>query len=75
LKRHTGRKLDKEKTAKVECLSKAIRPHPEAEFLDETQTKVFLLAIHSHLYSFALRILFLPTQATSRVFVKEKGGT
>ncbi len=32
---------------------------PEAEFLDETQTKVFrvfLLAIHSHLYSFALEI-------------------
>ncbi len=34
----------------------------EAEFLDEIQTKVlrvFLLAIHSHLYSFALRFLFL----------------
>jgi hypothetical protein len=33
---------------------------PEAEFLDEIQTKVlrvFLLAIHSHLYSFALRFL------------------
>jgi len=31
----------------------------EAEFLDEIQTKVlrvFLLAIHSHLYSFALRL-------------------
>jgi hypothetical protein len=30
----------------------------EAEFLDDIQTKilrVFLLAIHSHLYSFALR--------------------
>jgi hypothetical protein len=35
---------------------------PEAEFLDEIQTKVlrvFLLDIHSHLYSFALRFLFL----------------
>jgi hypothetical protein len=34
---------------------------PEAEFLDEIQTKVirvFLLAIHSHIYSFALRFLF-----------------
>jgi hypothetical protein len=33
----------------------------EAEFLDEIQTKilrVFLLAIHSHLYSFALRFYF-----------------
>ncbi len=34
----------------------------EAEFLDETQTKVlrvFLLAIQRHLYSFALRLIFL----------------
>jgi hypothetical protein len=56
----------------------------EAEFLDEIQTKilrVFLLAIHSHLYSFALRFLFLQTHATSYSFynsvtytVKEKGG-
>jgi hypothetical protein len=33
-----------------------------AEFLDDIHTKVlrvFLLAIHSHLYSFALRFLFL----------------
>ncbi len=40
----------------------------KAEFLDETQTKVlrgFLLAIHSHLCSFALRFLFLQTHATS----------
>jgi hypothetical protein len=38
----------------------------------------FLLAIHSHLYSFALRFLFLQTHATSYVkllyTVKEKGG-
>jgi hypothetical protein len=36
--------------------------HTEAEFLDEIQTKflrVFLLAIYSHLYRFALRFLFL----------------
>ncbi len=64
---------------------------PEAEFLDEIKTKalrVFLLAIHSHLYSFALRFLILQTHATSNDFcssvvlvvelptyaVKEKGG-
>ncbi len=35
--------------------------YTKAEFLDEIQTKVlrvFLLAIHSHLYSFALRFSF-----------------
>ncbi len=44
---------------------------PEAEFLDEIQTKVFrvfLIAIHSHLYSFALIFLFLQTHATSYNF-------
>ncbi len=43
----------------------------QAEFLDEIQTKVlkvFLRAIHSHLYSFALRFLFLQTHATSYIF-------
>ncbi len=43
----------------------------EAEFLDEVQTKVFrvfLLAIHSHLSTFALRFLFLQTHATSYSF-------
>jgi hypothetical protein len=35
----------------------------EAEFLDEIQTKV-----HRHLYSFALRFLFLQTHATSYSF-------
>ncbi len=43
----------------------------EAEFLDEIQAKfsrVFLLAIHSHLYSFTLRFLFLQTHATSYSF-------
>ncbi len=43
----------------------------EAEFLDEIQTKVlraFLLAIHSHLYSYALRFLFLQIYATSYSF-------
>ncbi len=58
---------------------------PQAEFLDEIQTKVFrvfLLAIHNHLYSFASRFLFLQTHTTSYIFyisvtvrVKEKGGT
>jgi hypothetical protein len=49
--------------------------------LVEIQTKVlrvFHLAIHSHLYSFALRLLFLQTHAASYVklqyTVKEKGG-
>jgi hypothetical protein len=53
--------------------------------LDEIQTKVlsiFLFAIQSHLYSFTLRFLFLPTHAaTSYSFfstllytVKKKGG-
>jgi hypothetical protein len=56
----------------------------EAEFLDEIQTKVwrvFLLAIQSHPYSFALRVLFFKTHATSCSFfsallytVKEKEG-
>ncbi len=41
---------------------------PETEFLDEIQPKVFLLAIHSELYSFALRFLFLLTHATSYSF-------
>jgi hypothetical protein len=43
----------------------------EAEFSEEIQTKVlrvFLHAIHSHLYSFALRFPFLQTQATSNSF-------
>ncbi len=56
----------------------------ETEFLDEILTKVFrvfLLAIQSNLYSFALRFLFLQTRATSYSFysallytVKEKRG-
>jgi hypothetical protein len=43
----------------------------EAEFLDEIQTKVlrvFLLTIHSHLYRFVLRFLFLQTHTTSYGF-------
>jgi hypothetical protein len=56
----------------------------EAEFLDKIQTKVLrvaLLSIHSHLYSFASRFLFLQTHATSydfhssvTVHWKKKGG-
>ena len=42
--------------------------NPEARFLDEIQAKVFLLVIHSHLYSFTLRFLFLQTHATSDSF-------
>jgi hypothetical protein len=64
------------------CTSNFVsRTSTEAEFLDEIQTKVFLLAIHSHFYSFALIFLFLQTHATSYSFyssvfytVKEKGG-
>jgi hypothetical protein len=48
----------------------------EAEFLDQIQTKVwrvFLLVIHSHLYNFSLKFLFL--QLTQPLTVaKEKGG-
>ncbi len=47
------------------------KPFLEAEFMDEIQTKVlrvFLLTIHSHLYSFALRFIFLQTYATSYSF-------
>jgi hypothetical protein len=51
---------------------KACQQHPEPEFLDEIQTKVFrvfLLAIHIHLYSFALRFfIFLQIHATSYSF-------
>ncbi len=46
---------------------------PEAEFLDKIQTKVLivcLLAIHSHLYSFALIFRFLQTHATSYIFLQ-----
>jgi hypothetical protein len=42
-------------------LTKAM-PRPVAEFLDVIGTnvlRVFLLAIHSHLYSFTLRFIFL----------------
>jgi hypothetical protein len=49
--------------------SETLRSGTEAEFLDEVQTKVlrvFLLAIH--LYSFALRFIFLQTNATSNSF-------
>jgi hypothetical protein len=55
-------------------------PYTEADFLDEIQTtvlRVFLIAIHSHLYSFALRFLFLQTHTTYYTVlytVKEKGG-
>jgi hypothetical protein len=41
------------------------------EFLDEIQTKdlsFFLFAIHSHLYTFSLRFLFLQNHATSYSF-------
>ncbi len=57
----------------------------EAEFLEDFQTKVlsvFLRAIHSQCYCFALRFLFLQIHATSYTVsrvqlvytVKEKGG-
>jgi hypothetical protein len=50
---------------------------PEAEFLDEIQTKVlrvFLFVIHSHFYSIALRFLFFKLTQPLTVSVKEKGG-
>ncbi len=52
----------------------------EVEFLEEIKTKVFLLAMQSHLDSFALRFIFLQTHTTSYSFysallytLKEKG--
>jgi hypothetical protein len=56
--------------------------YTEAEFLDEIQTevlRVFLLAFHSHLYSFALRYLYFfklpqPLTDSKEYTVKEKGG-
>jgi hypothetical protein len=60
---------------------KIIQSSPEAEFLEEIQTKVlrvFLLAIHRPLNSFALRFLFLQTYVTSYSFYSsvttKKGG-
>ncbi len=47
----------------------------EAEFLDVIVAKVlrvFLLAIHSHLYSFASRFIFLQTDATSYSFYRKE---
>jgi hypothetical protein len=47
----------------------------EAEFLDEIQTKVlnvFLLVIHSHIYSFDLIYLFRQTHATCYSFCKRE---
>ncbi len=39
----------------------------EAEFLDTKVSRVLLRAINSHLYSFALRFIFLQTHANSSV--------
>ncbi len=50
---------------------------PEAEFLDEIQTKVlrvFLLVIYSHFYSFAKDLFFFKLTQPLTVSVKEKGG-
>ncbi len=47
---------------------------PEAEFMDEIQTKAlsaFLLVILSHLYSFALRFLFLQTISKEENLIKK----
>jgi hypothetical protein len=67
------RRIDPQESAlvivctKYSKLARNLGTHsPEVEFLDEIQTivlRVFLLAIHSYLYSFALRFLFLQTQA------------
>jgi hypothetical protein len=69
----------------MEFLLKAAVNVTCGRILRRGQTKVlrvFLLAIHSYLYSFALRFLFLQTDATTYSFyrvqllytVKEKGG-
>ncbi len=59
------------RTIKNKCSPSMCTTTLEAEFLDEIQTKVFkvfLLTIHRHLYSFALRFLFLQIHATSYYF-------
>jgi hypothetical protein len=51
--------------------------NPDAEVLDEIQTKVFrffLLVIHSHLYSFTLSVLNFKLTQPLTVSVKEKIG-
>jgi hypothetical protein len=56
-------------------MCKENRGGPRAEFLAKIQTKalrVFLLAIYSHFYSFALRFFFQPSQPL-KVSVKENG--
>jgi hypothetical protein len=40
--------------------------------IQTTVLRVFLLAIHSHLYSFSLRFLFIQTHATSYSFCKRE---
>jgi hypothetical protein len=63
----------------VNALINVLLSGPEAEFLDEIQTKVlrvFLLAIHSHLYGFALDFYFFKlTQplTVSMYNAKDKG--
>jgi hypothetical protein len=50
---------------------------PMAKFWDEIQTKVlrvFLLVIHSYLYSFAKDLFFVKLTQPLTVSVKEKGG-
>jgi hypothetical protein len=59
----------------LNVMCKENRGGPEAEFLAKIQTKalrVFLLAIYSHFYSFALRFFFQLTQPL-KVSVKENG--
>jgi hypothetical protein len=60
-------KYDVEQLAIVIIYNLAVIPAPEVEFLDEIRTKVLrvlLVAIHSHLYSFALSFLFLKNHTT-----------
>jgi hypothetical protein len=71
-------------TATRECCSLPVSlcvARTEAEFLDEIRTKVlrvFLLAIHYHLYSFALIFLFLQTSVADpkhkfRIRIRHEG--
>ncbi len=92
--KHTHRKLVKWMRSQIQpgrglerlsAMPVSNRSSPDTKFLDEIQTKVlrvFLPAIHSDLYSFAYRFIFLQTHASSYSFqsffllhtVKEKGG-
>ncbi len=76
-----GEEEGRTKVKSQRILEKALRPHSWRKSRQKYYQRVFLLAIQSHLYSFALRFLLLQTHSTSYNLyivlvytVKEKGG-